>query len=467
MIEERYAQALSAFEALPAGAEEKFRSVYRNQVMPLALERLREIAANLGLEAKPVDLLFLTVGQQPYSVMLSLVLTPARFVAFLCTDESLANAEDALAFVFPEADARPPHEYAKVNRADPLSVYREILRIYRERNPASVIVDITSGTKAMTAAASSAAVVVGARQRYVESNPTKHRGWFAREQPHELPHPLVEMGDLQRREAERLFDRGDFAHAAVLFAELHERGAPGYRFAERAQLARAYAEIDSLRFADAVNTFSDSLFARLRNRGDSPDPLCAHADRLRRQRQRIEELAQGRPSDETLMRYLIAYARRRGKQGLFDAAALVHYRTIEMCIAARLTAHGIDKDAVTVAALSKAAQCSAADLLNRYNKDVAKPDYHLAEWPSKLGLAQGWTLLQLLNDDLAASIQANRLFGQIQARNQSIFAHGRSPLSAKSFADFEKLAEEIRQKTALLQSWALPSPDPEFDFVTF
>lgn len=466
-IEQEYEAVLKEFNALKPDDAKALQEFYDNTVFPKALERMRAIADRKGLSREPVDALVLTTGKQPYSIMLSLKLTPARFVALLCTDESLPKAEHAVAKIFGTGTAEPARLYPPVQAADPGTVYRQILNIYRERQPASIVIDITSGTKAMTAAASSAAVVVGARQRYVESDGTTHRGFFCREEPHELRHPLTEMGDLRREEAERLFDRGAYEQAASLFDELHRIGAPGFRFEERARLARAYAEADSLRFAEAVAAFGERDLERLRNRGDSIDPLCDAAGRLERQRKRLEELASKAPADETLLRYLVAYARRRAGQGLHDAAALVQYRTIELCIGARLAARGIDKDAVTGDAIAAATQGTAEDALARYNELAGSSEHRLEQWPGKLALAQGWTLLRVLDDPLARCVDPNRLFGQITARNESIFAHGRKPLSEHSYRHFVELAALVRATTAGLQSWNLPDPDEEFDFYTF
>lgn len=464
--EEAYDEALRRFDALPAGEAGALQSFYESDVMPYAIERIRVVARRAGFSPEPVDLLLVTAGRQPYSMMLSLALTPARFIAFLCTDESLSHAERAWA-TLAENTPSAAHEYARVDPADPLSVYREVLRIFQRRRPSSTLVDITSGTKAMTAAASAAAVVIEARQRYVESFPTKHRGWLGREQPHELPHPLVVMGDLKRREGERLFNCLALDQAEVIFTDLHQRGAPGYRYRERARLAQAYIEADALRFAQAAAAFTGEDIARLRSTIGTTDPICALGQRLTDQRARFLELAAPTPPDETLLRFLVAYARRRATQGLYDAAALVHYRTIELCIAARLAARGVDVNDVREESLEKAADCSAPELLARYNRTRRESEYRLSRWPVRLGLAQGWMVLYVLDDPLSTCTDTKRLFGQVKARNESIFAHGRKPLSATTYKSFAALAERIRSATAVLQGWSLPDPDPEFDFVTF
>lgn len=460
-----YEEAVARFEQLAPGEGALLQEFYETSILPLALERIRALTAARGWSREPVDVLLLTAGTQHFSLSVSLAMTPARFVGFLCTDDSLPSAERAVAAVLQQRSPVPRYQYANVGPADPVAVYRTILEMHRDRRPASVVVDITSGTKAMTAAASSAAMVLGAPQRYVESLPLRHRGFFGREQPHELPHPLAEMGDLVRAEAERLFDRGAFERAAEMFADLHRRGAPGYRYDERAKLARAYAEIDALRFASAEGHFGAEELSRLVHRGDAVDPLCGQAPRLEAQFARVRELAEPRPGDETLLRYLTAYARRREGQGLYDAAALVHYRTIEVCIAARLAARGIDVNQIAPAAIGAAAAAEPAAVLARFNEVGGRTEYRLAAWPAKLGLAQGWTLLAALDDALPRAIAAERLFGQVRARNESIFAHGFRPITEKSFRSFVALAAEVRRAAATLHGWSLPEPDEEFEFV--
>lgn len=466
-IEDEYEAAVAEFESMSATDAATLKSAYEGKVFPLALQRMARKLEAHGWCRQPVDLLLLTAGTQPYSIMMSLVMSPARFVGFFHTDESLKNAEEAASQVFGRGASVSNHEYIKVGKADPIAVYRAVLRIWGERNPRSVVVDVTSGTKAMTLASSSAAMVIGAKQRYVESSQTRHRGWFVREEPHELPHPLVVMGDLTRREAEGLFDHGNYDSAARLFNTLHESGAPEFRYAERAAVARAYADADALRFDDAVSQVDRATLSRLRNASDTKDPICREAERIRLQISRFDELRRGDVSREALLRFFVAYARRRLSQRLFDAAALVHYRTLEMCVAARLASHGVDIDSVTEAALAKAAGSGADELLRRFNTAVVSERYELQAWPAQMGLVQGWTVLDLLGDPLTTVVNSNVLRGQVSMRNRSIFAHGHRPMREGDLERFVKTCELIRTKTAALEGWTLADPDPEFDFVQF
>lgn len=464
---ETYDEAVAEFTQMsPSVGESVLREYYDRELFARSRARLRAAAK------AQVDVLILTAGGQHYSPTLSLELSPAKMVVFLCTEESLASADRAAQLVL---GADVVRRIEMVEKASATSVYTAVLRSYetcRSRvepgaRPLEVAVDITSGTKAMTAALSSAAMVIAAAQRYVEGTPSVHRGYVVREQPHEIEHPLKAMGDLQRREAERLFDNLALEHAEALFRDLDRRGAPGYRYRERALLAQAYQEVDRLRFDEAAKLLGEAL-PRLGSRLGTTDPLCEEAPRLERQRAVLEELAQpGKARTEIFLRFLVAYADRRAKQGLLDAAALVHYRTIELAIQHRLGVHGVEAENATPEAYDTAARArglDAAGLLSAFNR-LAGGEYKQAELPAKLALAQGWTMLGALGDPLAAGDLTRKVLGQTKARNASIFAHGYKPLAAKDFEAFRATAAEVRGRLAELERWSLPAPDPDMEHV--
>lgn len=454
-----YEALIPEFLALPAELRAAVDAYYRDKLYPIAQARMRRDAC------PEVHTLFLTVGGQPWSVAHSLLATPARHVVFLCTEESQKSAEEAvqLAGLAPEVDRR----YARVDKADMRTVYAEILKAYRSLGePADVAVDVTSGTKAMTAAASSAAMILRARLRYIESVPLARTGYLGRERIHELEHPLVVMGDLQRQEAEQHFDKLAFERAASLFDGLHEQGAPDYLYPERAALARAYADWDALRFADAEAKIG-AILLRVRNHRGI-DPLRFHIDRLTAQQARLGELARD-PATAVFLRFLVSYARRREAQGLLDTAALVHYRSIEETVQARLReTYGIEPGAATQDAYAAAAQRAAVgDLLAAYNSLVNKLEQRLDALPSKISLMIGWTLLRALGDPLTKDLKTDRLMGRVDVRNKSVFAHGRATLARREFDELVKIAQEIRGRYVELAGITISTPDPEFDFITY
>lgn len=455
-----YEAAVVEFCALPETAD--LRRAYEERLLPLSYDRIRREAR------APVDVLFLTVGKQSYSVELSLLASPAKEVVFLCTDDSQKNAERAASRVLAPS---VPRRYERVTRAGSLDVYAKIGGVFQDIvrrgvSRPSVVVDITSGTKAMTAAASSAAMLIDADQRYVEG--TIIRGEFrAHEAVHDLPHPLKEMGDLERREGERLFDGLAFDRAEEMFSRLHEKDAPGYLYDCRATISRAYRLADALEFGAAANTLDEATMRRLgsANRGD---PVCGYRARIQEQRVALEELASG-PRDETLMRFYCAYARRREEQRLFDVAALVHYRTIELSIQARLKRRGLADGNATreqYEAAAAAVGLSVEQLLAEFNR-LAGRGHTVERLPDRIALAQGWTLLAAFKDELVEVVRLEKLLGRIRARNESVLAHGRKPITSTVFVDFKDTARQVREKAADLEGWILPAPgtDPVMDFV--
>lgn len=457
-LEAAYEALIPEFLALPADPRAAVDAYYRERLYPLAQERMRRHAC------APVEVLFLTAGGQPWSIALSLLATPAKHVVFLCTERSHREAEEAVRLAGLSSDI--DRQYPRVDQANPVPVYTKILEAYRTYGePRDIAVDITSGTKSMTAAASSAAMVLGARQRYIGSEQLRP-GHFGREKIYELEHPLKIMGDLERREAERHFNELTFDRAADLFDTLHEQGAPDFLYPERAAIARAYGDWDALRFAEAGSRLG-TVLARVRNHRGI-DPLKARQGELAAQQARLVELANA-PSTAVFLRFLVSYARRREAQGLLDAAALVHYRSIEETVQARLReAHGVDASGATEEAYANAAErAGVKDLLAEHNRIAGKPERALSALPTKVSLMTGWTLLRALKDQLTEGVNTERLRGRVDRRNRSVFAHGRATLAREDYDRLVEVAEEIRARYASLAGIELPKPDLEFDFINF
>ncbi|MBI2372837.1 MAG: hypothetical protein HYV07_02440 [Deltaproteobacteria bacterium] len=62
-------------------------------------------------------------------------------------------------------------------------------------------------------------------------------------------------------------------------------------------------------------------------------------------------------------------------------------------------------------------------------------------------------------------IKDDRLPHQTEARNESIFAHGRKPPKRETYDASVAVAKEVRRRLAEVESWKVVEPDPEMDFV--
>ena len=430
---------------------------YDTECFPLALARLRTLG-------RPSDVLVATVGTQPYSVALSLAHTPATHVILVHTDETAAMARKAVAW------ARLTEEptYRVVGRADSVGVYETIRGVVESMPGRGITIDFTSGTKAMTAAASTVAGHLRLRQVYIESRRVHPRfALFGHEAAHEMEHPLVVLGDGPRAEAERAFDRGMFDVAGRIFADLESAMVPHYHFRARRRLCQAYAAWDGLRFADAAERLrqvSHDLEAAQRH-ALAREPLLAQAGRLAAQAEAADRLVratgQTRASDadltHALTRYLVACARRRLDREA-DLAALLYYRALELSLQRRLAVHGLDPSDV-------AGTAPVDDLLARYNAACDRPEFRLEALPKAIARYQSRTMLEALDDAVirGLAIPRARFEGVLESRNRSIFAHGFLPIATARVQPFADVVMEVVRRVAAADRLPIPERDPVYE----
>jgi CRISPR-associated protein (TIGR02710 family) len=446
-----------AAAAVLAADEAAARAVYRERYFPLALDAMSK-------EAEPAHVLVVTCGTQEYSIALSLRRTPARIVYFVHTDQSRASAEAAIRLAGLTIEPR----YRQVGKADSKGVYEVVRDAVREHDPKRVTIDITSGTKAMTAAASSVAGHLRLRQIYIESQPLRP-GLFGRERAHVVDHPLVALGETAREVAEDAFDVGAFDRARAIFQELDEARVPGYHFGARAVLCDAYHAWEGLRFDDAARHLGEvHRLLEGAPRANLPrEGLIRHVGRVARQRDLALVLAKATRNDgcaadkeqaHALLRYLVSQARRKQDRHP-DLASLLAYRAVELVLQRRLATRGIDASHVDAALLP-------GDFVARYNALCDDDEHKLVTAPTRLALAQSYTTLRVLGDQITEVAKNHKeLLGKIKARNKSVYAHGFRSLETKEACGFLEVATRYVQKTVQLDHEVLANPDPDFDLL--
>jgi len=445
------------------------RARYRAELFPRSMERLTGAVHGARV-------LVLTVGAQPYSVALSLAATPAPVVIAIHTVESEASVDQALELL-PERLRPPTLRRRIVDSADSTAVYQAVVEAAKGHVPADVVIDFTSGTKAMTAGASTVAGYLRLRQVYISSRQLQGagKGLFSHEVLHRVDHPLVVLGDIERQAAERAFDAGDWSLAERLFEELDQARVPGWHFGARATLARSYRAWEDLRFADAAHGLEDvaRLLAQASSRFLPDEPLLRAVPRLQGQAAACRTLAAAtasaaRPQQApaqvaAIARWLLSASRRAARQRR-DLAALLLYRALELSLQRRLATHGLDAGAFELPQ-----GWDGGALLSSYNQ-LTGPRHGLAEVPEQLALAQAHTMLLVLKDavvtDIDARIPRARLLGLVQARNRSVFAHGYRTLGDGAVQELRAVVLAYVQATVLADGQTIdPERDPDFDFV--
>ena len=460
-----YADAAARVKDASTVAEAK--AIYEQVYFPLAVARI-------ALQAQPVDVLILTVGTQPYSVALSLSYSPASTVYFVATDESAPSVPQATELSGFQGETR----LRNVTRADSTAVFATIREAIESHPDEKIAIDFTSGTKAMTAAASTIAGYLGLRQIYIESVRLRpDASLFGKERAHEVPHPLQVLGDPKREEAERHFDELLFRSAESLFAELDRARAPDFHFAARVSLCRTYDAWRGLRFEAAGEHLNEAidLLKRTPQNLLTREPMVGMTTRLESQRRalgRLEDATKQRANPpqfdpelaSSLTRFFLAEAR-RAEARRRDLAALLYYRALELSLQRRLATHGVDAGNV---------QAPDPDtLLAAYNKVIREP-HKLTELPDKVAVSQCFGLLRALRDTVVSSVMADiglkpgAFYGVLTGRNSSIFAHGFERLDEARLESFKEKVLPFVSRTAEQDGFGLDlRDDTDFDFVRF
>jgi CRISPR-associated protein (TIGR02710 family) len=297
-----------------------------------------------------------------------------------------------------------------------------------------VVVDGTGGTKLMTMAL---ALVAGRWPRCIFSyvgGETRDKGGVGvvqsgSERVIDVPNPLDLLGMTAAQDYVVLFDRGAYAAARRLAAESKRRVLDKHRkqqFNALEQLAAAFEQWDQFDHDGAAaslgNVDQNGLRAALG--GERADRILKQVETLRRSLASIQRAKPG-PSRELIVD-LLANARRRKDDHLYDDAVARLYRAIEALGQLAIRNHGFEgSDAIPFDRLPEALRA----------KWAAKAD----NGTLKLGLQDLYTLLDSLGDPLAATFRERGLAGEtspLVARNRSILAHGFERVSEK---DFEQL----------------------------
>jgi CRISPR-associated protein (TIGR02710 family) len=323
-----------------------------------------------------------------------------------------------------------------------------------------VIVDLTGGTKPMTAALALRArrwrctfSYIGGDQRTKGGLGTVITG---SERPMYTANPWDALGWQTIEDYVVLFDQGayaaaanaaksardrvtDSAHAAAL--AILEHLAAGFDLWDRFQHADAKARLEKV--TGAANDLNAALGASRAN------PVLRQVEMLIG---RLDQLpADSKPGGHHVID-LLANARRRYNEGRFDDAVGRLYRAIEAIAQVRLAEN------YAIVNTGRIPEANVPESLREKWKCKAQSSKKKVEY--KLGLDDDYALLAKLGDSLGAKFR--ELFPQAQgegtlltARNRSILAHGWAPVTRETC---DKLWEAALKLAAIDESKLMKFP---------
>ena len=383
-----------------------------------------------------------SLGGTPAPIIQALL---ARRPAYALFVVSAASSGDVADKVIPHLDGYLP-QYQQALVSDPQVLgrcYQEIrVRIARwlddtGLDPAQVYVDITGGTKVMSAALALAAVEYFSDFSYVGGGAREAvtgRVVAGAEQVIQSANPwdTYAVRDLERANELLRSCQADTAGTVLREAAQRCAGSNKRRLNAFANLAEALARSDRFEFAAAVRIFNqsrndlelsldDALFRRLA-------ALSGHWEQVRDE---VRELQQT-PGRATLLE-LWANAERRAGQGRYDDAVGRLYRAVE------LRAQQLARDAYGAELGQISPDAFPPAQRDAVRRAFGEPD---DAGRYKLGLRRLFQSLEF-SDDAAIRQQAadyDAIHRHLQNRNESLLAHGVQPVSESGYKALRQAA---------------------------
>ena len=427
---------------------------------------------------KEYEALILTVGLSPEPLILSILATKPKRVGLLYTPETekfLPRIQKETALTLDQLDKR------KIDGSNIIEMYEAIMGLYTDwGSPSNVAVDITGGKKSMVSGAAMAGAVLGADIYYVDTNHFNRE--LGKPEPGSeylslLDNPYTVLGDLEVEKAKDLYDRYDYAGAQRIFNQLNEQvGNPSQAKVYEAYglLCAAYEAGDNLDISSAKENLQQLLSilkqftsaSRLVPLRNLEQPLVEQKMALECLENifKNEQLALCLPDGFHFAFMLYHNALRREAQGKLDMACLILYRLLEWTEQHRLAKYGINtsnpdysKDGI-----------EQNQLFERY-RQKRKEVYGSADMstlPAPIALADGFLLLDALEDEIVEDLRWSALKGQVEIRNRSVYAHGMSKINPKSFKAFKPTVEKLFKKAQELAGINTDAFNTQHKFIT-
>jgi CRISPR-associated protein (TIGR02710 family) len=314
---------------------------------------------------------------------------------------------------------------------------------------ALLVADITGGTKIMSAALTLVMMEHRSRFAYVGGASRTKAGLGIVKTGHEIfmqqDNPWDVMALREVRNLARSFNSGEFAAAWEIAKELAANVTTDGKFYTCLNdLVEAYCLWDGFAHKRALNKLNESI-GRL-------EPFALNTPRWRKQldlfkeskgtlekvEQDAQELraAKGRVSPTCGRAYLcdlLANARRRMRAGRYDDAVVRLYSGIEkIAKIALLARHGIDNSNIDLERTPEGQRDSLRAAMGNDGR-------------IRIGLQKSFALLDALEDPLGRqySRHEKELRRTLDARNQSLLAHGYNPVTASTCKKLFPMALEF------------------------
>lgn len=461
----------------------KAENYYENQLMDLIVKEF--IKNNKNKITEQVDYMILSVGTSYEPLVLNLSLFQPKKILFLYTERSEQIIDKIVDFCGLNIS---DFQKEKVNETNPLDIYKKVKNAYLLwENPAKLYIDFTGGTKAMSAAASMAGAVIDIQLIYVGTN--DYLVDFRKPRPgsetlYYISNPYEVFGDFEIEKALHLFEQYNYAGAREKLVILKEK-VPDPVIRQQLDfvyyLAGMYEYWDSLDFSKAYHASEYLIHMLERDQKYNPQyilmdtlPILKEQEKLLLPLSEIREQIKEKGTMEVfgnvkfivpLMFTMLQNSYIREEQEKYDSATLLLYRLLEMIEQRRLSLYGIDVSKADfleikypVRRFPELKGKRKEDCLEWYTKEISAMKQKIFGKPAgkymseQISLLDGYIHLAVLQDEIMGgkgqdSIgMLKRLRSAVYLRNNSIFAHGLSPVSTIDYQKFKDYVIMLFQK---------------------
>lgn len=332
--------------------------------------------------------------------------------------------------------------------------------------PQDTIVDITGGTKVMSAALALLSITRGYSLSYIGGSQRNKEGLgqvvTGFEEVFEQANPWEVLAIEERKKAALLFDRFQFEAALVsINSALNTRCQPYLKHYLSAFkiITESYLNWDRFKHKEATHLLEKGLHELRTYAEVAQDPLTESlAKEVGRNLEFLKLLKEDSGQFKSPCRYylldLLANAQRRATEGKYDDAVARLYRSLELLAQLRLRqSHDIDTGNV-------APQAVPDPIREDYVPKYLDPE----KGKLRLPLTASFELLVALADELGKRYSEDKvnLRTLLDSRNSSILAHGFVPVAESTYNELFKLVLNfggIRDsELPCFPQWTLPSP---------
>lgn len=444
---EEYKQAVRAGGDAPG--------LYRERVWPALLERWRQ-EPPVHPSPQEFAVSIHTLGTSPEATVLAILGTRAREVYVLHTDLTRAHVprlrEETGKEIYP----------LEVGKSDVAAIYRHVRHLLERFPDVPVALDLTSGTKTMSAGLAAAGFFFQrfypeVRVVYVDNDDYDlelRRPRAGTERLIILPNPHQVLADVDALFAREFYERGEYAKAAGLFGAMVEKTLE-QRFGVFSLLAGMYQAWYALDFKEAVDK-GEALLGRLEADALRQHPLNNRRGILEGQLSLLRaarDFLAGQDLGNTLgvlgvVETLLRLSERSEKTSLV-LAVLYAYRALELLLQERLFLHGRRADSPALTPPEEGALRQELARLLRVHEEAVRLG-------AKLGLLDLVAFLRILGDPVLASQKVEALqglAGVLKARNDALLIHGFAVPSEKELKKIRNLLQpllaDLRERAGL------------------